>query len=257
MAPVLGHQLGVGKAAFCAALCGLETKIVEVSFSLWVSGGLCWNMPFLPSLHLSRDYQDFLYSPLLPTASQGEIHPSPLRPALGHLSYWLSAARSLVYLQGAKPNFLEGFQLSCSFHRFIPHFPTLRKEGRFAAWGRGLEEPLDSGSSGFVTTLLQRSGDVDDASTPKTIIVPNARPRTVSLPVLPKQNFLLQLWVTGFVFGTWSDPCSAGIDVYKSFGSGLGMMMRPSGAHKGGRTMAGIDAQLCNAWLPAVEWWHW
>lgn len=79
--------------------------------------------------------------------------------------------------------------------------------------GGGLEEPLDSGSDGFVTTLLQQSGDVDDASTPKTSIVPNTRPQTIPLPVLPKQDLVLQLWVTGFVFGTWSNPCSAGIDV--------------------------------------------
>lgn len=78
--------------------------------------------------------------------------------------------------------------------------------------GGGLEDPPDSGSGGFVTTLLQRSGDVDDASTPKTSIVPNAWPRTISLTVLPKQGFLLQLWVMAFVFGMWSDPCSAGID---------------------------------------------
>lgn len=78
--------------------------------------------------------------------------------------------------------------------------------------GGGLEEPPDSDSGGFVTTPLQRSGDVDDASAPKTSIVPNAWPWTISLTVLPKQGFLLQLWVTGFVFGTWSNPCSAGID---------------------------------------------
>lgn len=78
--------------------------------------------------------------------------------------------------------------------------------------GGGLEEPPDSGSGGFVTTPPQRSGDVDDASTPKTSIVPNAWPRTISLTVLPKQGFLLQLWVMAFVFGMWNDPCSAGID---------------------------------------------
>lgn len=116
MAPDLGHQLGVGKAAFHAALGGLEAKIKEVSFFPCVSGGLGWNMPFLPSLHPPRDHQDFLHSPLL--LSQGEIHPSPLRPALGHLFYWLSA-----YPQGAKSIFLEGFQPSCNSHRFIPTSP--------------------------------------------------------------------------------------------------------------------------------------
>ncbi|KAL2300541.1 hypothetical protein Nmel_013423 [Mimus melanotis] len=154
------------------------------------------------------------------------------------------------YPRGAKPIFLEAFQPSCNFHRFIPHFPTLKKEGLLPGGG-GLEEPLDSGSGGFVTTLLQQSGDGDDASTAKTSIVPNARPRTISLPVLPKQDLVLQLWVTGFVFGTWSDPCSAGID-HIHLGLGLGMMMRPSGAHQGGRVVAGIDAQLRNAWLPAA-----
>lgn len=214
MAPGLGHQPGVGKAAFGAALGGLEAKIMEVSFFLRVSGGLGWNMPFLPPLHPSRDHQDFLHSPLLPTASQGEIHPSPLRPASGHLFCWLSAVPSLAYPRGAKPIFLEDFQPSCNFHRFIPHFPTLKKEGRFAAWGRRAGR-----TPGFRQRWIchhpapaQRSGDVDDASTPKTSIVPNAWPRTISLTVLPKQGFLLQLWVTGFVFGMWSNPCSAGID---------------------------------------------
>lgn len=136
VAPGLGHQPGVGKAAFGAALGGLEAKIMEVSFFLWVSGGLGWNMPFLPPFYASRDHQDFLHSPLLPTASQEKIHPFPLRPALGHLFCWLSAVPSLAYPQGAKPIFLEGFQPSCNFLRFIPHFPTLKKEGRLAAWGR-------------------------------------------------------------------------------------------------------------------------
>lgn len=136
MAPGLGRQLGVGKAAFHAALGGLEAKITEVSFFSCVSGGLGWNMPFLPSLPPLQDHQDFLHSPLMLTASQGEIHPSPLRPALGHLFYWLSAVPSLAYPRGAKPIFLEGFQPSCNSHRFIPHFSMLQKEGRFAAWGR-------------------------------------------------------------------------------------------------------------------------
>lgn len=191
---------------------------------------------------------------LVTNSKLGQIHPSPFRPALGRL-FWLSAVPSLAYPRGAKPIFLEAFQPSCNFHRFIPHFPTLKKEGLLPGGG-GLEEPLDSGSGSFVTTLLQQSGDGDDASTAKTSIVPNARPRTISLPVLPKQDLVLQLWVTGFVFGTWSNPCSAGID-HIHLGLGLGMMMRPSGAHQGGRVVAGIDAQLRNAWLPAVEWQHW
>lgn len=97
MAPGLGHQLGVVKAAFFAALGGLEAKITEVSFFSCMSGGLGWKTPFLPSLHPSGDRQDFLHSPLLPTASPGEIHPSPLRPALGHLFCWLSTVSSLAY----------------------------------------------------------------------------------------------------------------------------------------------------------------
>lgn len=136
MVPGLGHQLGVGEAAFCAALGGLEAKITEVSFFSCMSGGLGWKTPFLPSLHPSGGHQVFLHSLLLPAASQGEIHPSPLRPALGHLFCWLSTVPSLACPRGAKPIFLEVFQPSCNSHRFIPHLPMLEKEGRFAAWGR-------------------------------------------------------------------------------------------------------------------------
>lgn len=121
--------------------------------------------------------------------------------------------------------------------------------------GGGLEQPPGSGSGGFVTILLQHSGDVDDASTPKTSIVPNPRPRTISVPVLPKEGSLLQLWVSGFVFGPWSDAQPAGI--VNPCGIGVGMGMGPSGVHGGGRAMSGIGAQLWNTRLSAAEWRHW
>lgn len=123
MAPGLGHQLGVGKAAFRAALGGLEAKITGVSFFSWVSGGLGWNMPFLPPLYPSRDRQDFLHSPLLLTASQGEIHPSLLRPALGHL-FWLSAVPSLAYIPEEPNQFsLKVFSPAAIFTGLSPTSP--------------------------------------------------------------------------------------------------------------------------------------
>lgn len=135
MSPGLSRQLGVGKVAFRAALGGLEAKITQDSFFSCMSGGLGWNMPFLPSLRPSGPSR---FPPLSPVTDSkpGEIHPSPLRPTLGHLSCWLSAVPSPSLAPRSQPIVLKGFQPSCNSHRFIPHFPVLKKEGRFSAWGR-------------------------------------------------------------------------------------------------------------------------
>lgn len=59
----------LGQAALGAALDGSDAKTVEVS--LFLSAGWGWDIPFLPPLRPSRDRQDFLHSPPLPTASRG------------------------------------------------------------------------------------------------------------------------------------------------------------------------------------------
>lgn len=253
----------------------LEAKIVEVSLFSWVSAGWGWDIPFLPPLHPLWDHQDFLRSlrsPPLPTASWGEEFTPPRSlPALGHpLLLRISTVPSPAYsrgTRGAKPIFLGGFQPSCNFRRtYFPPPGWRRRMDLLPAQpgGGGLEEPPSSCSGGFVTTLPQRS----EAGTSMTPVL--QRPALFQTPGrrpfcsqrcrrLQKRGFLLRLWVTGFVFSTWSDRCRARLNSC--------MSLCRSGARNDDETrwsvQGGAELRLIlmlssvTPSSPAVECWRW